>query len=520
MTSEGHDVMTSPLQVPATEKTRHLLLDTDSRKLAGEIRDLPYADIPSALLIAHRRLHAFNRFSMPAAKRLELLRPFHYAFLRFSEHYRRHFEQGPFARELHPGELDNLLEFLREMAIGFKHLVHDTLARNKRPNGVALILYMALSYLHHYALFSYNRGRMLKPSYWREVHYLYFSARDMQQHKVDLQTPDGRQVVIEQLYKQIILLGLCSPYSMAPEEHWRCHDYLNRFAGFAEITPADDADAAGEAYTLNSQCSQPAQVPAYDSTVTPGTCLLNLAPFVDNLQRHIEAVKSGESLRIVGMERQQRKQVLDLLSRLHRQWTRNPVRKSARTPIEEQIGLVWGLENICLMLDPVMRRHAALSGRQRENENRAWAFGENQSNQGICLRLGDEEEHYPDAGQVVALIRQRGEQKTLEIGLAQWCAIDQNNTPQLGIERLLGKASKITIVPQDDNGTERNGLLIVARTRDGRAKSLLVCPAGVVKPGNRTQVFTPHQAGELYLDAFAVTHRTRQVETFEVRALQ
>src|SRR5690606_9839432 len=151
---------------------------------------------------------------------------------------------------------------------------------------------------------------------------------------------------------------------------------------------------------------------------------------------------------------------------------------------------------------------------------RAWAFGENQSNQGICLHLGEDEEHYPDAGQVVALIRQRGEQKILEIGLAQWCAIDQDNKPQLGIERLLGKASKITILPQDENGTERNGLLIVARTSDGRAKSLLVCPAGAVKPGSRTQVFTPHQAGELYLDAFAVTHRTRQVETFEVRALQ
>src|SRR5690606_9577419 len=146
---------------------QHLLLDTDSRKLAREIRDLPYADIPSALLMAHRRLHTFNRFSLPPAKRLELVRPFHYAFIRFAEHYRRHFQGSVFARELNPGELDNLLEFLRELGFAFKHLIHDTLDRSKRPAGVALLLYMALNYQHHYAMFSYNRGRMLKPAFWQ-----------------------------------------------------------------------------------------------------------------------------------------------------------------------------------------------------------------------------------------------------------------------------------------------------------------------------------------------------------------
>lgn len=520
MTPEGFDVMSSPLQVPATENTRHLLLDTDSRKLAAEIRDLPYADIPSALLIAHRRLHAFNRFSMPAAKRLELLRPFHYAFLRFAEHYRKHFEQGPFARDLHPGELDNLLEFLRELAIGFKHLVRDILARSKRPNGVALILYMALNYLHHYALFSYNRGRMLRPSFWREVHYLYFATREIAQHEAALQTPDGRQVMIEQLYKQIILLGLCSPYSMTAEEHWRCHDYLHRFAGFAGIEATDEPEAAAEAYTLHPRCGQPAQVPTTDNTPAQPGLLLNLAPFVDNLQRHLELIKSGESLRIVGMERLQRKTVVDLLGRLHRQWTRNPVRKSPRTPVEAQVGLVWGLENICLMLDPVMRRHAALSGLQRDQDNRAWALAANQSQHGFCLRLEEEDTTFPDAGQVIALIRQQGEQKLLEIGLVQWCALDQDDMPQLGIERLAGNTSKVTVLPQDDQGTERNGLLIIARTTQGRAKSLLVCPAGVVKPGNRAQVSIPGQPRELFLDILTLTHRTRQVETFEVRALQ
>lgn len=519
MTPKGFDVMSSPLQVPVTENTRHLLLETDSRKLASEIRDLPYADIPSALLIAHRRLHAFNRFAMPPAKRLELVRPFHYAFLRFADHYHTHFEQGPFARDLHPEELDNLLAFLRELAIGFKHLVRDTLVRGKRPNGLGLILYMALNYLYHFALFSYNRGRLLRPSFWKEVHYLYFAAREIAQHETPLQAPEGRPVMIEQLYKQIILLGLCSPYSMAPEEHWRCHDYLGRFAGFASLDATTDPEAATEAYTLHPHCCEPAQVPTLASAIPP-ELVLNLAPFVDNLQRHIELVKGGESLRIVGMERLQRKVVLDLLGRLHRQWTRNPVRRSPRTPLDAQIGLVWGLENICLMLDPVMRRYATLSGLQRGQEQRAWAWATNESRHGFCLRLQENDALYPDAGQVTALIRRQGEQKVLEIGLVQWCAIDHEDIPQLGIERLQGNASKVTVLPQDDHGTERNGLLIIARTSEGRARSLLICPTGAVTPGNRVQVMVVNQPQALFLDILTLSHRTRRVETFEVRALQ
>lgn len=519
MTTKGSDVMNSPLQVPSTEKTRHLLLDTDPRKLVNEIRDLPYADVPSALLIAHRRLHAFNRFAMPPAKRLELMRPFHYAFLRFTEHYRRHFEQGPFARELNPGELDNLLDFLREMANGFKHLVHDTLARSKRPAGVGLVVYMAMNYLHYFAMFSYNRGRLLPGQFWQEVHYLYFAARHIDQHRDDLATPDGRQVMIEQLYKQIILLGLASPYALSPEEHWRAHDYALRFAGYTRICDSGQDDGWQDAYSVSPRCQQPALIPSLHEQLPEQAHLLDLADFVDTLCRHIEAIRAGESLRIVGMERLQRKIVLELLVKLHGHWTRNPQRKSPRQSIAEDIGLVWGLESICMMLDPMMRRRSGLPA-SGESDNRAWALGENQSQHGICLRLHQADLRYPEAGQVVAMIRQQGEQKRLEVGIVQWSAVDQDNLPALGIERLRGKASKITILPQDDHGTERNGLLVIARTTDGRARSLLVCPTGVVKPGTRVRVETPQHDEALYLEAFAVTHRTRQVETFEVRALQ
>lgn len=513
--------MHTTLQVPVTEKTRHLLLETDSRRLATEIHDLPYADVPSALLMAHRRLHTFNRFSLPPAKRLELLRPFHYAFIRFTEHYRRQFESSVFSREPNRHELDNLLEFLRELGFGFKHLIRDTLDRNKRPAGIALVLYMALNYLHHYALFSCNRGRMLTPSFWREVHHLYFTACDLQQDNVTVQTPEGRQSCVDIQYKQIILMGLSSPFSLTPEEQWRACDYVTRFAGFVDISPVTDPAALQESYSLCRDCDQPARLPGeLQAGNADQMRLFNLAPFVDNLQRHMAGVKGGEALRIVGMERVQRRLVLDLLAKLHTNWTRNPARKGQRQPIQEQIGLVWGLENICSMLDPTMRRREVLENRSTAADNRAWADGENESPNGIRLRLTETGERYPEAGQLAALIRQVDGQKILQVGLVQWCAIDEDDMPFCGVQRLQGSARKVSIVNQDDAHTERNGLLVVAKTADGRARSLLVAPSGSLKPGGRAHVFSPHQATPIHIEAFTATHRTRQVETFEIRVLQ
>ncbi|HVK98861.1 MAG TPA: hypothetical protein VM553_03575 [Dongiaceae bacterium] len=512
--------MSNPLQVPTTEKTRHILLETDSRRLTSEIRDLPYADIPSALLMAHRRLHAFNRFSLPPAKRLELVRPFHYAFIRCTEHYRRQFEGSLFTREPNLHELDNLLEFLRELGFAFKHLIRDTMERSKRPAGLSLLLYMALNYLHHHALFSCSRGRLLKPSFWREVHYLYFTATDLELELEAVTTPDGKQSTIEQLYKQVILIGLSSPFGLSPEEQWRTFDYVARFGNAVEIKRETDTGALLESYSLNRECNQPALLPGETQHSTELPRLLNLAPFIDNLQRHMAAVKSGEALRVVGMERVQRRLVLDLLAKLHHNWTRNPERQSERKPIQEQIGLIWGLENICTMLDPVLRQRDSLLNRPTSADNRAWAEGENESENGIRLHLGDSDQQYPEAGQVVALIRQQSGQKQLQIGLVQWCALDHKDQPFCGIQRLHGSARKVTICPQDDQDRERNGLLVVAKTADGRARSLLVAPCGSLKPGGRVQVYTPQSAAPIHVEAFAVTHRTRQVETFEIRVLQ
>src|SRR5690606_23482559 len=136
-----------------------------------------------------------------------------------------------------------------------------------------------------------------------------------------------------------------------------------------------------------------------------------------------------------------------------------------------------------------MRRRDMLQNRHAGSDNRAWSHGDNESSHGICLRMNNVEDRYPEAGQVVALIRQKNQQKILEVGLVQWCAIDQDSVPYCGVTRLEGVARKVTIINQDEQSAELNGLLVVAKTADGRARSLLVVPASSLNTSGRTQLY-------------------------------
>jgi hypothetical protein len=508
--------MNGPLRVPTTERTQHLLLDADNRRLNVEIRNLPYADIPSALTLAHRRLHTFNRFALTPAKRLQVVSPFHYAFVRFVDHYRHQLAGNLFTKEMNPNELDNLLEFIQELGFAYKHIIQDTLAKQKRPSGFATALYMAMNYQFHFGLFSYNRGRMLKRSHWQEIHYLYFLACELGQDEKEVSCPGEHRDTISHLYKQSLLLGLSSPYAMSAEDQWRTADYTERFAGLMSLAPIKESPQPPESYFVEPICSQAAFIPGSDIKQPDSAKILDLSKLLDTVHRHISAIKAGESIRLTGIKNIQRRQAVDLLSTLYHGWSRNPERQWQRKAINEQIGLVWGLENICNMLDPAQRRLDVMQNRNNGSDKRAWAKGSDESNNGIRVQLSGDPTRFPDAGQVIAMIRQRNGKKILEVGVVKWAAVSRDDAPHCGIERLRGSVKKITIYKQDEQATERNGLLILLRTNNSYIHTRIVAPSGVLKTLSEFNILATghHEAATVLVNT--LQQRSRNVEVYEV----
>lgn len=512
--------MNGPLKVPTTERTQHMLLDADNRRLTQEIHNLPYVDIPSALSLAFRRLHTFNRFALAPAKRLQIVSPFHYAFIRFMDYYRNQLSGNLFSKEINSNELDNLLEFIQELGFAYKHIIRDALARQKRPAGFATVLYMAMLYQYYHGLFSYNRGRMLKRSHWQEFHYLYFLACELQQENKPVTCPDGTEGSVVHLYKQSLLMGLASPYAMGAEDQWRTCDYTAKFAGLLELAQPDSIAQLSECYFVAPECLQPANIPGTTPETVTQARILDLSRLMDTVFRHLSAIKAGESLRLTGLHNMQRKQAVELLTTLSDRWCRNPHRNSERHEIDEQIGLVWGLENICAMLDPTQRRMDMLQNRNAGSDKRAWSQGSDESKTGLRVKLSGDPTRFPEAGQIVALIRQRQGKKVLEVGLVRWAAISRDDAPECGIERLRGSVKKVIIQQERDQTTDRNGLLILLRNKNGLINTRLVAPSSAISISSEISLVAVGHHEPARADVRQLIQRSRNIEVFDVQVIE
>lgn len=514
--------MNGPLKVPATERTQHLLFDANSKKLANEIKDLPYVDIPTALMLAYRKLHTFNRFALSPAKRLQLVGPFHYAFSRFIEYYRNQMQGSIFSKELDSNEQENLLDFIQELGFAYKHIIQDTLAKNKRPGGFATALYMAMNYQYYHGLLSYNRGRMLKGSHWRDIHYLYFLARELGQEDKEVSTPDERNVTLASLYKRCVLVGLASPHSMTTEDQWRASDYITRYANMVDLVPAQNQADTAEAYWVNPECVLPANIPNSEGSESsePGL-ILDLSKLLDSVHRHYQSVRMGESLRSVQLKQMPRQQAVDLLNNLYNQWSRNTHRQHERYPIDEEIGLVWGLENICNMLDPELRRLAIVHNSNAGSDQRAWSHGSNESKTGIRVRLSGSSTRFPQAGQIVAMIRKKGRSKALHLGMVRWAAISRDESPHCGLKLLTGTTTKVSIHRPDEDLENRNGLLVWQKSEHhGRTQALIVAPNGLLKADSETRIHAVGHHEPYDVRVNHITHRSRHVDVFSVDIIE
>jgi len=512
--------MNGPLKVPATETTRHNLLDADNRRLRQEIENLPYADIPSALTLASQRLHTLNRFTLPPAKRLQVIAPFHYAFVRFVEFYRNQLSGHLFAREVVSSELDNLLEFIQELGFAYKHIIRDALQRNKQPGGFATVLYMAMLYQFYLGLFSYNRGRMLKRSHWQEFHYLYFLACDMGQQDDRVVCPEGSEGTVSRLYKQALLMGLAAPYSMSADEQWRTADYSARIASQLELVAPTSPDDLNECHWVAADCLFPTQIPGHTRTGSPFIAnqirLLDLSRLLDTLVRQRDSISAGGDLRSSGLGNGSRNQALDLLGMLAERWSRNPQRKAQRHVVDEQIGLVWGLENICAMLDPALRRQDHPAPRPSTAEKRAWSQSRDESSTGLRVKLSGDPNQFPEVGQAIAMIRQRNGNKVLEVGVVRWAALTRDDAPECGIERLPGNVRKVTIQPLLDQGSDRNGLLILKRIEQQPLISQLMTPGKTLSSGAEVSLRAADRPTPLHATLRQLSCKSRNIEVFDI----
>lgn len=174
---------------------------------------------------------------------------------------------------------------------------------------------------------------------WLEVHLLFRHA--WEQKMLD-EVPEGASVSIQQLYKQILLLGLSDPHSLLPGEIQKVQEWLHKLANYATLQAVSQlADPAGF-FLIQLDRDVPPQFMGHRPMQLDGrhAILLNTFEVVRRLHKELVPL---EKVAASSSHFQKATHHIDLLRRLIRAWGITPQRLFNRMRNNASVLLVSGL---------------------------------------------------------------------------------------------------------------------------------------------------------------------------------
>ena len=483
-----------PIAVPKVERTRHILIDSSPKRIASEVYDLPYADIPCALTLARQKLKTINRFYLNGSKREAACEPFNYAFSKFIDYYRSFHQIARFSRQPAEEDLVEMSQFTRELAYSYKLAFLDYYENSRKHSDIARALYTALYYLGQTMLQSYEQNLWQSPRLWQEVHCLFGIAEEAGYlgQEIPSAAPTPRPLTIEGLYTQILLTALADPYQLQRGSHWLVYDYAGRWSHQTYLLKPQDVEQLDYGFALRLDTAKPPlSVRRLPAKLHPKLRLFVTEALIYKVDDQLTGLKSGQPTRITGLREEglNRNLWIETLQHLRKHWGQKPQRSSRREPATENpepCTVVWGLTEIHKMLNPQARQQARVLNKPLALKNRIAAVKNNESSTGIGLTFPEKKLEQLQIGQLVAWVRQRNGKTVFELGTVQWVATSHKNTLQCGIKKIPYKARAVEIFTDKEQSTDRPGLLLSLPYEEYQ----LVAPNLFLKMGDQATVHT------------------------------
>src|SRR5712692_9977550 len=132
------------------------------------------------------------------------------------------------------------------MAYGYKYIIHDYI--NSRHLGskkelINLAVERAIRCLGEVLLRSYQVYMPCPVGAWKEIHALYAYAERIGRQRTPLAADGDRESTVATQYLRVLLLGLCGPYQLPPNECRQVNAFLDIWADKATID--DRVDISG-----------------------------------------------------------------------------------------------------------------------------------------------------------------------------------------------------------------------------------------------------------------------------------
>ena len=235
------------------------------KQVEAWVAALPMANIGECARQIYTTLREMNRLIIPPQDRFKSLEALRAPLFVVTETLKKHYIRQNLPLSPKNQKIAELaIQLNAEMAIGYKSVIEDTLAKSfsrLKMKGIGVSIHRAMHYLSNVLLCAYQIYIHHPENTWLELNRLYLFAEENQLHdkliKDTVAEGDTLGSTIEDNYKQILLLALANPYGLRQHITEAVYKALRDWATHCRILPFNVCrETAGcTAINLNSDAA-------------------------------------------------------------------------------------------------------------------------------------------------------------------------------------------------------------------------------------------------------------------------
>lgn len=535
--------METILSIPEKKKTAWPA-ETRPRQAEAWLTSLPLGNTVESATRLYQALFALNRSDLGPQDRFDIMEFYCRPAAAVADGLQTHFSSLSLPLSPKKKQLADFLSQLHtEMAFGYKTVLNDILVNRQRAKKetVTLATERSLRYLGQVLLRAYLVYMPHPVGVWREIHALYeFAERTgVQNELLSLPEVAEAKTSIARRYKQALLLGMCGPYQLPPNECRQVHAFLDLWADKAVIDASVDVPNPAGHFLVDLTADAPPVPLPKDIKIDnlPHLRALNALGLATVAHSFMSRLQQGETAKSFDLGTECVGSLCaDMLRRWVKFWGLSASRQYSRMKKQGRISLCIGLRAVhffaCgqrtfgafnraelhettqevemlagLDLGDEVAQGSAVSVRAVDHfrvdewqvqDESASGLALRRAGQGVQVRVGD------------LLGSENAASGQWRVGVARWTKSPDTATVEVGVEMISPSVAPVAVKPASDpDGDYAPALLLPAVAALRKPATLLLAP-GTCKPGQNLHLYEGEQARHV-----KVLHLVERTGSFE-----
>lgn len=373
------------------------------KALADWVSTLPMANVGETSRQVFKTIVEFNRVEIPILSRIKCAEQFRRPISYISENLQKYFFDTTFPLTAKNRKIAVLnRELYTELALCYKIYIESAISGQGGKIDRKLLVIAIHRALRYLSMVIYQSILVYDPvpeNTWREIHRLYAFAEKNRIHELPVNESSDKNSAstITQLYKQVLLFSVSSPYRMRQREIRQVVESLEQWSRLAKLESARAASASACQFITRLASDSP---PLHHTLVEAGeedrSRILDTQGVVKALRESLEGVAAqGEREKAPQQEDTRlssalRRQLIEILNTA-------PKRRFVRTRLNFELKIAVGVSAINSLLSAHVESQANLLQQPTDSEL-AWlskesltSFGQSQgtNTQGLSLQDHD-----------------------------------------------------------------------------------------------------------------------------------